>query len=71
MRCLGSMVRVVDLIMRRKLWANVTLKVHEHGIRTSPTYVARLKKEDLHPSELAWSQNCRLGHRGIPMHESH
>jgi hypothetical protein len=69
MRGLGRMVRVVDLILRRKLWANVTLKVHEHCIRTSPTYVARLKKEDLHPSELAWSQNCRLGHRGIPTHK--
>ena len=47
MRGLGSMVRVVDLILRRKLWVNMNMT----GKR--------------------WSQNCRLGHRGIPTHECH
>jgi len=71
MRGLGSMVRVVDLILRRKLWVDLTRTVHRHGIEKSPKYVKRLTEKNLHPSELAWSQNCRLGHRGIPTHECH
>jgi hypothetical protein len=71
MRGLGSMVRVVDLVLRRLLWVNVTGLFNKLALMKSPKYVARLKQEKKNPSDLRslWSQNYILGHRGLPTHK--
>jgi len=72
MRGLGSMVRVVDLVLRRLLWVNVA-GIKKVALRKSPKYEARLKQEKKNPSDLMslWSQNYILGHRGLPTHKCH
>ena len=75
MRGLGSMVRVVDLVLRRLLWVNATEWVLDGATKKSPRYVARyLRDEGKHPSALrgpAWTRVRKLGHRGVLGVECH